>query len=390
MPWHLFIDNSYRSMSDDLAKMFFPPRILREALTEGVWTVLIWMLPGYLLHTSLLTPVARMKRAQRMHRLSLLIAIALLYMDKYEKLGREAYPGNAAFSRVMIFKYFIVAMRFLAELRENRDTYLGALGTHPLEHFFALVRFLMGGRGRADDFRRAARKAVLWRHALAELGIEVATKSKSSNSGVRVSESDRFVEFANFTFHMKMALQLFQFMDSHFVSEEGRWEAATAAHMDRVDVRGWLENMLESDSDGQVSSYRSLAKLCFAPTGQMAQTAALAAHRALEQGRINLEAGLGVDTERRVGQIWRLAMPGKETTMDVVVRRVDSEGIFVQLVWGPEHLPRSLVEELEVDELFAVGEVSLMDGWVFQERLPDVPICRQWVEGELVPITPNN
>jgi hypothetical protein len=270
------------------------------------------------------------------HPHQLLIAIALLYMDKYGKLCREAYPGSAAFSRVMIFKCFIVAMRFLAELRESRDTSLGALGTHPLEHFFALVRFLMGGRGRADDFRRAARNALLWKHASAELGIEIATKSKSSNSGVRVSESDRFVEFPNFTFRMKMARRLFQLMDSRVVSEEGRWEAAIVAHMDRVNVRGWLENMLESDSDGQVSSDQSLAKLCFAPTGQMAQTAALAAHRVLEQGRINLEAGLDVDTERRAGQIWRLAMRGKETTMDVVVRRVDSEGIFVQLVWGPE------------------------------------------------------
>jgi hypothetical protein len=49
MPWHLFIGNSCRSMSDDFAKMFFPPRVLRETLNAGVWRGLIWVLPGYLL-----------------------------------------------------------------------------------------------------------------------------------------------------------------------------------------------------------------------------------------------------------------------------------------------------------------------------------------------------
>jgi hypothetical protein len=123
----------------------------------------------------------------------------------------------------------------------------------------------------------------------------------------------------------------------------------------------------------------------------MAQTAALAAHRALEQGRINLEAGLGNDTGCRVGQIWRLAMPGKETAMDVVIRRFDSEGTFVQLVWGADRLSRGLAEELEPDELFAgLGQVSRMDGWTFQERLADVPICGQWIDGELVAIEADN
>jgi hypothetical protein len=113
-----------------------------------------------------------------MHRLSLLIAIARLCIEGYEKLKRGASPRTAAFPRMVIFKYFLVAIRILAELHQNRDSYLGALGTHVVEHFFALVRFLMGGRGRADDFRRAATKAVFWRIALSQLGIRVLAQTK--------------------------------------------------------------------------------------------------------------------------------------------------------------------------------------------------------------------
>jgi hypothetical protein len=85
-----------------------------------------------------------MSRAARTHRLSLLIAIALLYIEGYETLKREAYPRTAAFPRMVIFKYFLVAIRILAGLRQSRDSYLGALGTHVVKFLCACLVFFGG------------------------------------------------------------------------------------------------------------------------------------------------------------------------------------------------------------------------------------------------------
>jgi hypothetical protein len=62
----------------------------------------------------------------------------------------------------------------------------------------------------------------------------------------------------------------------------------------------------------------------------------------------------------------------------------------VPLLWGADRLSRGLAEELEPDELIAVAQVSRMDGWTFQERLADVPICRQWIDGGLVATEADN
>jgi hypothetical protein len=291
-----------------------------------------------------------MKRGQRMHRGTLLIAIALLYIEGYEGQRGETYAPNAAFSRILIFKYFLISIRIAAELHQNRDSYLAALGTHLVEHFFALARFLMGGRGRVGDFRRAVTKAVFWKYVLGKLGVEVSTKRKSSDSGVRISATDKCDTFPTFSFHMKMALQLFKLMDPSFESKEGRWEAATKDEMDQVDVVGWLNSMFEQDAP-KPREYQSLARLHVAPTGQTAQTAALAAHRSLELQRMSLEAALGPDEEAalgsdqevRMGQVWVIGDDILDEERVVLVRRVgEQDRTMVQVLWGPAQLPPAL------------------------------------------------
>jgi hypothetical protein len=130
-----------------------------------------------------------------------------------------------------------------------------------------------------------------------------------------------------------MALQLFQLLHRELWSGGGRVQAATADEIEQVDVVGWLSSMLAEDEGKPAPWYRSLPRLHFVPTGQVAHTAALAANCGLEQQRRNLETGLDFDGEQRPGQIWRIiAENGSEEARIVGVRSIDGSHVLVQLL----------------------------------------------------------
>jgi hypothetical protein len=159
-------------------------------------------------------------------------------------------------------------------------------------------------------------------------------------------------------------------MHREFQSEGGRWKAAAADEMEQVDVAGWLSSMLAEDEGKPAPSYQSLAKLHFVPTGQVAQTAALAAHRGLEQQRINLEAGLDSDGEQRPGQIWRIiAENGSEEARIVRVREA----------------PR-LLDEIGQNEMIVVGPAVCLTAGASTALAATWRSGREWNGSEIVPI----
>jgi hypothetical protein len=135
-------------MNDKVARKFFDRRILLEAVAREEWALVIWMLPAYLMLTALLN---RLTRQERFDRLRFVAAIILLFVENFEAtLDVRTRYEHAAWSRELAFKYLLDCLQLIEVLLQNRDVYLGALGSHLVEHFFGLVRHFCNGHDRAD------------------------------------------------------------------------------------------------------------------------------------------------------------------------------------------------------------------------------------------------
>jgi hypothetical protein len=141
--------NPYKEMDDLSARLVFSLGHLRLAQQSGDSALALALLPGYLLHASAL--LANLRRGECICRLSLFLAIMLKYVliwDSTRDGNRTTYRRNAAFSRELCAKYITL----IAELMKNTGLNLVVLGSHLLEHFFALIKRLMGAYQTAADF----------------------------------------------------------------------------------------------------------------------------------------------------------------------------------------------------------------------------------------------
>jgi hypothetical protein len=164
-------------------------------------------------------------------------------------------------------------------LLRNEDTYLGALGSHLVEHFFGLVRHFCAGHDSADYFARAVRKATLRKIIAVQLGLKSPAKGENSDSGAAVSAADPIVRPRPFGHFMHFALQLFQRIVGArgFTSRGQRWERATR-EWSALSVFDFLEGILARDAQRDDRDL-SLAKLAVGGGGRnFAQFKALAGH----------------------------------------------------------------------------------------------------------------
>jgi hypothetical protein len=102
----------------------------------------------------------QLTRQERFDRLRFVVAIILLFAENFDATldTRRTYE-NAAWSRELAFKYLIDCLEIIEALLRNNDAYLGALGSHLVEHFFGLVRHFCNGRDRIVLPGRCTRRA---------------------------------------------------------------------------------------------------------------------------------------------------------------------------------------------------------------------------------------
>jgi hypothetical protein len=191
VPAHILDTNPYREMDDMSAKLLFSLDVIEQAFNTEDFSLVISLLPAYLTHTAVLMPGLR--RGRRIQRLSLAFAIIARFCAWQEALlrGSTTYRSNAAWTREVCAKYLTLLLSLIVELKKKEDVNLAALGSHLIEHFFALVKRLMGMNQTAEDFVRCLRKAVLQKAALSKLNLTLGSKGKESDSGVKVSRDDQ-------------------------------------------------------------------------------------------------------------------------------------------------------------------------------------------------------
>jgi hypothetical protein len=191
VPAHILDTNPYREMDDMSAKLLFNIDVIEQAFNTEDFPLAIALLPAYLTHTSILLP--NLNRGQRIQRLSLAFAIIARFCAWMEGLlnGSTAYESNAAWNRELCAKYMTLILALIAELKKKENVNLAAFGSHLIEHFFALVKRLMGMNQTAEDFVRCVRKAVVQQAALTKLNLTLSSKGKESDSGVKVSGDDQ-------------------------------------------------------------------------------------------------------------------------------------------------------------------------------------------------------
>jgi hypothetical protein len=213
--------NPYREMDDPSAKLIFNLTNIRRAHEDGENALALALLPGYLLLSSVL--LSKLTRGERIWRLTRLIAIILKYELIWESTrtgNRKKFPSNAAFSRELCAKDITLALALIGEMKKNTDLNLAALGSHLLEHFFALIKRLMGANQTAVDFERAVLKSVTAKAAMTDLSCSFQTKGKSSDSGAVLSASDTTGDPTSFEEHFQEAEKLFALLDCECVTVE--------------------------------------------------------------------------------------------------------------------------------------------------------------------------
>jgi hypothetical protein len=114
---------------------------------------------------------------------------ALRSPAKFDGLLRQRTVAHA-FSRELLLKYVLNAMYQLSHLVPNKALWMGALGSHVVEHYVAELRRLMGGGGNADDAVHAAVKGFVHRLLVEQLRLR-PMESKHRASVFRRVDSGR-------------------------------------------------------------------------------------------------------------------------------------------------------------------------------------------------------
>jgi hypothetical protein len=111
-------------------------------------------------------------------------------LDPVRRDSQKKYLHDAAFTRELCAKHITLSIYLIAEMNCNTDLTLGALPSHLLEHFFALLKRLMETNQTAAHFERMVLKAVTTKAAMTEIDCVFQTEGKSSDSGAILSDAD--------------------------------------------------------------------------------------------------------------------------------------------------------------------------------------------------------
>jgi hypothetical protein len=213
VPEHILDKNPYREMDDPSTKLLFSIDVIQRAFAAGDFALAVSLLPAYLTHTAVLLPF--LLRAERIRRLSLAFAIISKFCEIWESQspGSKKYNSNAAWTRELDAKYLTLILALIAELKKFEDVNLAALGSHLVEHFFALIKRLIGVNQTADDFVRCVFKAIVQTAALNDLNLTLASKGKSTDSGAMVMASDKSDDGLPFCAYIAQAECFFKMLD---------------------------------------------------------------------------------------------------------------------------------------------------------------------------------
>jgi hypothetical protein len=161
-----------------------------------------------------------------------------------------------------MLKYVLIAMYQLSALMENKSLWLAAYGSHLVEHYFAELRRLMGGKGNADDAMHCAVKGFVHRLIEEHLGVgPPVLKHRAADSGVWISADDKATNLRPMGHYMRLTAQLFELAVPDYGSP---WSALTAGlPKAEFDATSYLAALLAADAPRGGRQTRSTAQMLY-------------------------------------------------------------------------------------------------------------------------------
>ena len=210
------IDNTQaRKMEDSLALRFFDPNLVDLLNKDDTLDILITFLPSTLMSHSIFTKL--IPRAERIDRLMLGASIVFIYLfwEEYTehqlRVSKEAklrsYKNNSPFTVEWCREYISTALGIVYCLATEQTLYLGAFGTHPLEHLFGNIRRICSGKDTHQDFMKAAQTILLERYLRNYCGLD-GIKTYSRKDSGEIVEGDIFNEPICFGTYFDKAVRL--------------------------------------------------------------------------------------------------------------------------------------------------------------------------------------
>ena len=190
------VDNSQaRKMEDCLPERFFSGEMLTKLMHNDMIPAVITFLPSHLMLESIMSQYYT--RTQRIDQLLLGSMIALIYYI----CGTVLWPKSSqrgmirkAFNDTWLVDYISTCLGIAYLLNEEETVYLGACGTHPLEHLFGNIRRLSAGKDTHKYFMRSLKTFVIESILKESCGLQSLKLTTRKDSGVIVCDNDFFNE----------------------------------------------------------------------------------------------------------------------------------------------------------------------------------------------------
>lgn len=214
-PSYIVDSSSARKMDDGLARRFFDIEMLQNIDINKNLSLLISFLPSVLMLDSILMP--KLTRNERIDMLLFGMSLVLIYYyceikaegdAKYSQcITIREYKSNSPFTLNWCIEYMATCFGIVYALLTEDKVYLGAYGSHPLEHHFGNVRRICSGSQTHKDFINGM-KMIIAERTLRDIckldGIKTYTRK---DSGILVEDpiETREIIFNNY-FEMALGL----------------------------------------------------------------------------------------------------------------------------------------------------------------------------------------
>ena len=159
-PSYIVDSSSARKMDDGLARRFFDTEMLQNIKTDKDLSLLISFLPSVLMLDSILMP--KLRRSDRIDMLLFGMSLVLIYyyceiktendVKQSQYMPIREYKNNSPFTLNWCIEYMATCFGIVYALLTEKKVYLGAYGSHPLEHHFGNVRRICSGSQTHKDF----------------------------------------------------------------------------------------------------------------------------------------------------------------------------------------------------------------------------------------------
>jgi hypothetical protein len=208
MPQCLLNDCRTKKMEDGFPLRMFSIKYVRKAMQlkrlDLMFALIQWTFLRYaFLHQSL-------SRSQRVELLLLSFCCVVIYYislkDYFHRkkhsspeARKQHFPQKMNLGKEKMItvidkenckKALTLIYNSIFELSKNQNIYLGALTSHPPEHFFGLIRRINKGNDRYQNFLSANLNSVLIKEIKKNYNFEIKIKSRTSNSGATISKDD--------------------------------------------------------------------------------------------------------------------------------------------------------------------------------------------------------